>query len=324
LECYRVAAFLAGGAATPPVEKGAKEVGVGELVVAREFVRVGARAGEVALRIGLARAAASAGGGLDEETKEMGKAVVLECRGVGVGGTLQAIGRMIEACLSDEILKSKYVPPPFPHTNTNPPPPHRLNLKQSLSLTSHSQDNHLRALLLALISAHYFHTEVEHALGILGTCEQFAAGLGAGERAGGRRGGGKGKENQGGGDVGMGDAGGDAVGNAPLRLWVGGRFLGMSFFLSILFVLPPAPPRPAPTPSRSFFPPFHSRPLTSTSSVSIRSNKITDPVFCVTSHTLTELYKRMGKESRVQKQAHANRQLAKAVEKMAKRGLASC
>jgi hypothetical protein len=90
-------------------------------------------------------------------------------------------------------------------------------------------------------------------LGILGTCEQFAAGLGAGERAGGGRGGGKGKgkENQGG-EAGKGGAGEDAVGNAPLRLWVGGRFLGMSFFLSIL--LPPAQPRSPP--SRSFSLPF--------------------------------------------------------------------
>ena len=101
---------------------------------------------------------------------------------------------------------------------------------------------------------------MEHALGILGTCEQFAAGLGAGERAGGgaggRRGGGKGKENQGGGDVGKGDAGGDAVGNAPLRLWVGGRFLGMLYLF--LFSLCSSP-RPAPAPRH----PVHSRPLTS-------------------------------------------------------------
>jgi hypothetical protein len=54
---------------------------------------------------------------------------------------------------------------------------------------------------------------------MLGTCEQFAAGLGAGSV---KREGGKGKEGA-----------GDAVGNAPLRLWVGERFLGMLiFFLS--------------------------------------------------------------------------------------------
>jgi hypothetical protein len=81
-------------------------------VVAQEFVRVAARAGEVALRIGLARAAGA--GEIDAETREMGEAVALECGAVGVGGTLQAIGRIIEGCLSDEIIKSKYVPPPLP------------------------------------------------------------------------------------------------------------------------------------------------------------------------------------------------------------------
>jgi len=112
LECYRVAAFLAAAA------------GDG-VVVAGEFVRVSARAGEVALRIGLARGGGDRGmgmdvdghslnlggegNGLDEETKKMGKEVVLECR--GMGGTLEALGQVIEACLSDEILKSKYVPP---------------------------------------------------------------------------------------------------------------------------------------------------------------------------------------------------------------------
>jgi hypothetical protein len=91
-------------------------------VVAGAFVRVSARAGEVALRIGLERArgrvrggegmdvdgeSESGGGGLDEETRKMGKEVALECR--GMGGTLEAIGQVIEACLSDEIIKSKYV-----------------------------------------------------------------------------------------------------------------------------------------------------------------------------------------------------------------------
>jgi hypothetical protein len=44
----------------------------------------------------------------------MGKEVVLECR--GMGGTLEALGQVIEACLSDEILKSKYVSPSLPLT----------------------------------------------------------------------------------------------------------------------------------------------------------------------------------------------------------------
>jgi len=58
---------------------------------------------------------------------------------------------------------------------------------------------------MALISSHFFHTAPEHALGMLGTCEQLGAGLGAASV--------KGEP--------------DAVGNAPMRLWVGERVLGM-------------------------------------------------------------------------------------------------
>jgi hypothetical protein len=63
----------------------------------------------------------------------------------------------------------------------------------------------MRALILALISSHYFHTASEHAE-MLRTCDQLAAGLGA---AGTKEGTGK-------------------VGNAQMRLWVGERFLGKS------------------------------------------------------------------------------------------------
>ena len=55
----------------------------------------------------------------------------------------------------------------------------RQHLKQALDIASKSQDNHLRAVVLALISAHYLHTAEAHALGMLKTCEQLAAGLGA-------------------------------------------------------------------------------------------------------------------------------------------------
>ena len=94
--------------------------------MAGAFVRVAARAGEVALSVGLARGGggvregggdgmgmlvdgdgAVAGTGLDEYTKTMGREVARECQ--GMGGTLEAVGQVIEACLSDEILKSKYV-----------------------------------------------------------------------------------------------------------------------------------------------------------------------------------------------------------------------
>ena len=90
--------------------------------MAGAFVRVAARAGEVALSVGLARGGGSGGDGmgmlvdgdgavaetgLDEYTKTMGRQVARECQ--GMGGTLEAVGQVIEACLSDEILKSKYV-----------------------------------------------------------------------------------------------------------------------------------------------------------------------------------------------------------------------
>jgi hypothetical protein len=106
---------------------------------------------------------------------------------------------------------------------------------------------------------------------MLGTCEQLAAGLGAAgvKRAKGELKKGEAeKENE-----------TAAVGNAPLRLWVGERYLGvLSSFLSIY---------------------------------------ITD---WYRSHA--ELYKRMGKDSRAQKQANANRLLTHAVENIARRGLA--
>lgn len=84
-------------------------------------------------------------------------------------------------------------------------------MKAALSLATKAKDNHLRALILALIASHYFHTAGDHALEMLQTCEQLAAGLGAPA------------------DKSKSDSK-DAVvpvGNAPLGLWVGERFLGM-------------------------------------------------------------------------------------------------
>ena len=81
-------------------------------------------------------------------------------------------------------------------------------MKAALSLATKARDNHLRALILALIASHYFHTAGDHALEMLQTCEQLAAGLGAPA------------------DKSKPDAA-VAVGNAPLGLWVGERFLGM-------------------------------------------------------------------------------------------------
>ncbi|KAJ6579637.1 hypothetical protein DFH09DRAFT_912985 [Mycena vulgaris] len=162
---------------------------------------VAARAGEIALLIGLrARARARAGGreqaplaeeeeGLadigEAELARMGREVAAACR--GLGGAMRAVGEVLEGVLTAEILKAKQ------------------HLKNALTYATECQDNHLRALILALIAAHYLHTAGEQAQKMLGTCEQLAAGLGA-----------PGKKDQ---------ERVDAVGNAPLRLWVGERFL---------------------------------------------------------------------------------------------------
>ncbi|CCM03812.1 uncharacterized protein FIBRA_05961 [Fibroporia radiculosa] len=177
LDCYRVAAHRA--------EQGS-------------FVEMAARVGEIALRLGLQRHVEGTDCGLTEGDFESSMKVVKECR--GMGGTLDAIGQVIEACLTPEILKAKQ------------------HLKYALSLATQAQDNHLRALTLAMIASHYFHTAGDHALEMLQTCEQLAAGLGAPStksskaKAASRSG-----ESE--------NAALVPVGNAPLGLWVGERFL---------------------------------------------------------------------------------------------------
>ncbi|KAJ3750889.1 hypothetical protein DFH05DRAFT_129609 [Lentinula detonsa] len=126
-----------------------------------------------------------------EDVQKLAEDVAEACR--GMGGTMWSVGRVIEACITDEILKSKQ------------------HLKSALSFASSAGDNHLRALILALIASHYIHTATDDALGMLGMCENLAAGLGAAVKP---LPGAKGKEIQ-----------GDAVGNAPLRTWVGDRSL---------------------------------------------------------------------------------------------------
>ncbi|KAJ3845306.1 hypothetical protein F5878DRAFT_550612 [Lentinula raphanica] len=126
-----------------------------------------------------------------EDVRNLAEEVAEACR--GMGGTMWSIGRVIEACLTEEILKSKQ------------------HLKSALSFASSAGDNHLRALILALIASHYFHTATDDALGMLGMCENLAAGLGATAKP---PSGVKGN-----------DKAGDAVGNAPLRTWVGERSL---------------------------------------------------------------------------------------------------
>ncbi|KAI0696886.1 hypothetical protein C8T65DRAFT_615130 [Cerioporus squamosus] len=206
------------------------------------FVNVAARAGDVALCVGVQRRMATMGDswqqGLsltDDDWTEEDNVEDLEARGAeviklcrGMGGTLEAIGQVLEACFTPEILKAKQ------------------HLKHALELATKAQDNHLRALVLALIAAHYLHTAGDHARTMLQTCEQLAAGLGAPPMKGATAPGENGKA-----------ATPIVVGNAPLGLWVGERFL--------------------------------------------------------------ELFKRFGKDTRAQKQAVVNAQLAKAVDDLARR-----
>lgn len=63
----------------------------------------------------------------------------------------------------------------------------------------------MRAVVLALIAAHYLHTAGDHALSMLQTCEQLATGLGAPAVKGTMPG---------------------PTGNLRLCLWVGQKYLG--------------------------------------------------------------------------------------------------
>ncbi|KZT73388.1 hypothetical protein DAEQUDRAFT_721986 [Daedalea quercina L-15889] len=196
------------------------------------FVHAAALASSFALRLGLMQREHSAQGEDQEESGlpyerdivDEGIHIAQACK--GMGGTLEAVGQVLLACLTPEILVAKQ------------------HLKQALSLATKARDNHLRALILALIASHYFHTASDHALEMLQTCEQLAAGLGAPVD--------KSKPRPDSTDAAI------PVGNAPLSLWVGERFL--------------------------------------------------------------ELFRRAGKEARVQKQLAHNKLLAKAVEDLVRRG----
>ena len=95
----------------------------------------------------------------------------------GMGGTLEAAGKVIQATTSTEILKAKW--DSITCLVRLLLILSRQCLKDGLSKASRSQDNHLRALIMALVSSHYFHTAYDQAEQVLSTCEQLAAGLGA-------------------------------------------------------------------------------------------------------------------------------------------------
>src|SRR6266540_2310064 len=90
-------------------------------------------------------------------------------------------------------------------------------LRSALNLSTASQDNHLRALVLALIAAQYVHTSAGHAETMLSTADQLASGLGARPKL-------LPISSRSPGKVAAGSN--DGVGNAPLRLWIGERSLG--------------------------------------------------------------------------------------------------
>lgn len=88
-----------------------------ELYPEDTWVYASARAGDMWLRIGLIRQRARNQGDNEdsarlaqEEIRALaaeGEAVARQCE--GLGGTLRAIGEVLRACLSNEILESKYV-----------------------------------------------------------------------------------------------------------------------------------------------------------------------------------------------------------------------
>ena len=220
LKCYRVAAFLASGGDEGDCEKGKDE-----------WVRVAARAGEVWVRIGVVRRrimkmrmrpmghSEDRELELDRDRKEtdaeleslciLGTAVCAECD--ALGGTLSSIACVLRACLVNEkeYLSAKQ------------------HLRKALDLATKSGDNHLQALILALVAAQYTCTAREHVGNMLGTCEQLAAGLGAGDKK--QKDKGEEKEN---GRIGEERR---QVGNAQLRLWVGEQFLGLCSFVDFYF-----------------------------------------------------------------------------------------
>lgn len=103
LKCYQVAAYLSRRRTLKDQDQ-ENDDGCED-----RWVNVSARAGELWLRVGLANELA------DESARERemellrkgGMDVVNECE--GLGGTLQAVGAVLGACLSKEFLVAKYV-----------------------------------------------------------------------------------------------------------------------------------------------------------------------------------------------------------------------
>lgn len=107
LKCYQVAAFLSRPRDQSP-SKRPHDVAAEEEGCEDYWVNVSAKAGELWLRIGLASM-------IDDEMEYGKEMEVLRKEGVniskkceGLGGTLQAVGAVLTACLSKEFLVTKY------------------------------------------------------------------------------------------------------------------------------------------------------------------------------------------------------------------------
>ena len=172
------------------------------------FVAAAARAGEALLRIGLSAIQSSPPSSvspaepnlqLDASTTALAKDALARCSS-GASSPLPALGELISAALArSHIIRSKSL------------------LKHALELLSTAGDNHLRALVLAVIGAQYVYTAPGHAMEVLAVCETLGAGMGANPK----------KTQEGPGAPPSAETPSkDSVGNAPLRLWVGERFLG--------------------------------------------------------------------------------------------------
>lgn len=98
----------------------------------------------------------------------------------------------------------------------------RDQLRNAINFASAAQDNHLRALVFALIAGQYVHTSAEHAETLLSTAEQIAAGLGAQPKTVTGSPGKKVFPNR---TRSVPATGG--IGNAHLRMWIAERSLGL-------------------------------------------------------------------------------------------------
>ncbi|KAJ3523314.1 hypothetical protein NMY22_g11498 [Coprinellus aureogranulatus] len=222
VQCYQIAAHLSRprtreGDSSTKMEVDGEDEATGRMGdehaegVEDPWIYASARAGELWVRIGhLRREVANQPPedvdhevvkALEEELRKDAKVVVGMCE--GMGSTLGSVASVIKACMAEEFLEAK------------------MHLRDALKLATQSGDNHLRALVLALIASQYLNTSTDHAEAMLATSEQLAAGLGAQPKAPkslvqGTQGVSTPTPTQAKKNL-------DGVGNAALRLWIGER-----------------------------------------------------------------------------------------------------